>query len=196
MPMMLDTRWQSDANWAAHSDDVFTIFNAVKASGNTPTAVKSAALALSSRLALPMHVGPSRPLLDDGNGDRNGDCTGDNNDDNTGPSIGDGIDDNNNNSNDIAKMTITMTISMAIAMVIDFHVRQLSFQVCWVLNAACFQRALHLRRCSVACSQPIVFTGHTHTGVAPTAVATLFPNQCGERMQGPCHACPHFIAST
>ena len=129
-------------------------------------------------------------------GDRNGDCTGDNNDDNTGHSIGDGIDDNNNNSNDIAKMTITMTISMAIAMVIDFHVRQLSFQVCWVLNAACFQRALHLRRCSVACSQPIVFTGHTHTGVAPTAVATLFPNQCGERMQGPCHACPHFIAST
>ena len=61
--MMLDTRWQPDANWAAHSDDVFTISNAVNASGNTPTAVKSAALALSSRLALPMHVGPSRPLL-------------------------------------------------------------------------------------------------------------------------------------
>ena len=64
-------------------------------------------------------------------------------------------------------MTITMTISMAIAMVIDFHVRQLSFQVCWVLNAACFQRALHLRRCSVACSQPIVFTGHTQASRQP-----------------------------
>ena len=46
--MMLDTRWQSDANWAARSDAVFTVFNDVKASGNTPSAVNSCAHASTS----------------------------------------------------------------------------------------------------------------------------------------------------